>query len=103
MEVQLRLFTEQMEYQRERDRRLSDHARMTIENAKLAIEKQADVVHCLAHLSTVITAGLQQRQAKATDATSMAIGVPVQNERPTPPDASALPLISSPSRHPSMP
>ena len=62
IEVQTRLFDQQMQYQIERDMRLQENARLANENAKLAIEKQGQVVLCLANLSSALTVGLQQRQ-----------------------------------------
>ena len=60
IEVQLRLFTEQMSYQREKDTRLYEHAIATNENARLAILKQGEIVNCLAQLSTVLSSSLQR-------------------------------------------
>ena len=54
IDVQLQLFTEQMAYQREKDRRLYKNAVQANENARLLIMKQGDIVNCLSHLSTVI-------------------------------------------------
>ena len=51
-----------MDYQRERDSQLHENARTANENAKLAIEKQGEVVHCLAEIASVFTAGLQRCQ-----------------------------------------
>lgn len=48
IEVQLKLFSEQMQFQREKDRRLHESSCIANENAKLAIEKQGEVVKCLA-------------------------------------------------------
>jgi hypothetical protein len=39
LEVQLRLFTEQMSFLREKDTRLNENAKAAQENARLAIEK----------------------------------------------------------------
>jgi hypothetical protein len=58
IDIQLKLFLEQMEYQREKDRRLYENARMANENAHLAIIKQGEVVSCLAQLSNVLKVGL---------------------------------------------
>jgi hypothetical protein len=58
IEVQLKLFTEQMAYQREKDRRLYENAVIANENARLAILKQGEVVSCLAQLSSVLSKGL---------------------------------------------
>jgi hypothetical protein len=58
IEVQLKLFSEQMMYQREKDRRLYENAVTVNENARLAIQKQGEVVSCLAHLSSVLSKGL---------------------------------------------
>lgn len=46
IEVQLKLFTEQMVYQREKDRRLYENVAIANENARLAIMKQGKVVSC---------------------------------------------------------
>ena len=58
MEVQLKLFSEQMEYQREKDRRTYENASAANENARLAILKQGEMVNCLAQLSNVLSKGL---------------------------------------------
>jgi hypothetical protein len=58
IEVQLKLFSEQMEYQREKDRRLYESAMMANENARVAIMKQGEVVSCLSQLSSVLKMGL---------------------------------------------
>lgn len=54
MEVQLKLFSEQMAYQREKDRRLYETAITANENARLSVMKQGEIVNCLAQLSTVL-------------------------------------------------
>lgn len=58
IEVQLKLFSEQMEYQREKDRRMYENSLVANENARLAIMKQGEMVSCLAQLSTVLTQGM---------------------------------------------
>jgi hypothetical protein len=58
IEVQLKLFTEHMAYQREKDRRLYENAVIANENARLAILKQGEVVSCLAQVSSVLSKGL---------------------------------------------
>jgi hypothetical protein len=58
IEVQLKLFTKQMAYQREKDRRLYENVVIANENARLAILKQGEVVSCLAQLSYVLSKGL---------------------------------------------
>ena len=50
IEIQLKLFTEQMAYQREKDRRLYENIVIANENTHLAILKQREVVSCLAQL-----------------------------------------------------
>jgi len=50
-----------MEYNRERDRRLHENAVVVNENAKLAIEKQGQVVQCFAHIAHVLRSGLPHR------------------------------------------
>lgn len=47
IEVQLQLFTENMAYLREKDIRLHENAKVTNENARLAIQKQGEMVSCL--------------------------------------------------------
>lgn len=61
IDVQFKLFTEQMQYYRDRDMSLNDNAREVNENAKLAIQKQGQMVQCLSHLSHVLSAGLLNR------------------------------------------
>ena len=58
IEVQLRLFTEQMQYQREKDLKLHESSCIANENARLAILKQNEVVQCLTQLSSVLSMGL---------------------------------------------
>lgn len=52
MEIQLKLFVEQTEYQREKDRRIH-------KNAKLSIIKQGEVVECVSRLAAALTTGMQ--------------------------------------------
>jgi hypothetical protein len=59
IEVQLKLFAEQMAYQRKKDRRLYENAVIANENAHLAIQKQGEVVSCLSQLSSVLSLGLK--------------------------------------------
>jgi hypothetical protein len=72
IEVQLKLFLEQMEYQRKKDRRLYENSLIANENARLAILKQGEVVSCLAQLSNVLQIGLNVSPAgtKSTTATT---------------------------------
>jgi hypothetical protein len=58
IDVQLKVFTEQMDYQREKDRRLYENSRIAQENARLAIMKQGEIVGYLAKLSSVLSQGL---------------------------------------------
>lgn len=59
IEVQLKLFAEQMAYQRKKDRRLYENLVIANDNARLAILKQGEVVQCLSHLSNVINMGMK--------------------------------------------
>lgn len=52
-EVQLRLFSKQMSFLREKDIRLNENAKVAQENARLAIEKQGELIRCLANMSAV--------------------------------------------------
>ena len=58
IEVQLKLFSEKMSYQREKDRRLYENAVIANENARLSILKQGEVVTCLTNLSGVLSRSL---------------------------------------------
>ena len=60
IEVQLKIFTEQMLYQREKDLRMYYQAKAANENAHLSIQKQAEIVHCLSQLSNVLGMSLQR-------------------------------------------
>lgn len=64
IDVQLKLFQEQMSYQRERDLRLYKTALLTHDNACLAILKQQGMVHCLQELTAVLGAGLSTKKQK---------------------------------------
>lgn len=55
IEVQLKIFSEQMAYQREKDRRLYENATVANDNARLSILKQGEMVSCLSTLSTVLS------------------------------------------------
>lgn len=57
IDIQQRLFNEQLQYQKDRDRRLQDNAKQANDNAKLAIEKQSDVVLYLSQLAAAFTSG----------------------------------------------
>jgi hypothetical protein len=59
LEVQLKLFSEQMTYQRERDMRIYEQSLLAAENARLAILKQGDIVLALANISNVLSLGLR--------------------------------------------
>ena len=59
LEVQLRLFSEQMAYQRERDMRVYEQNLLAADNARLAILKQGEIVLALANISNVLSLGLR--------------------------------------------
>jgi hypothetical protein len=59
LEVQLKLFSKQMIYQRERDMRIYEQSLLAAENARLAILKQGDIVLALANISNVLSLGLR--------------------------------------------
>lgn len=91
IEVQLKLFSEQMDYQREKDRRMYDNAAVANENARLAILKQGEMVNCLAQLSSVLSTGLTMSSAKASGITTNAgyqqyngTGAPIYPGQPSP-------------------
>lgn len=63
MDVQLELFTKQMDYNRARDMQLSEQSLIINDNARLTIEKQSQVVQCLSNLSHVLSSGLHHRIA----------------------------------------
>ena len=58
IEVQLKLFSEQMEYQQQKDHRLYVNSLVANENARLLILKQGEMVNCLAQLSTFLSKSL---------------------------------------------
>ena len=63
IEVQLQLFSEQMAYQRKKDRRLYENVVLANENACLSILKQGEMVTCLAHLSGILSRSLVMTEA----------------------------------------
>ena len=87
IEVQLKLFSEQMEYQREKDRRIYENALATNENARLSILKQGDMVNCLAHLSSVLSKSLIM-----TSGASMPQSTPHEETTAPRPSCNATPL-----------
>jgi hypothetical protein len=58
LEVQLKLFAEKMQYQRNKDHRLYEQGRVAVENARLAVHKQGELVECLSKMSNVLRLGL---------------------------------------------
>ena len=62
IEVQLKFFSEQMSYQREKDRRSYENAAIANDNAILSILKQGEMVSCLSHLSTVLSNSLSMNK-----------------------------------------
>ena len=73
-----------MDYQREKDRRLHESSCIANENAKLAIEKQGEVVKCLAQLSSVLSMGLQLPSTRAAGVESQSIPAAVQELQKVP-------------------
>ena len=59
LEVQLRLFSEQMAYQRERDMRIYEQSLLAADNARLAILKQGEIALALGNISNVLSLGLK--------------------------------------------
>jgi hypothetical protein len=59
VEMQLRLFSEQMTYQRERDMRVYEQNLLAADNARLAILKQGEIVLALTNISSVLSLGLR--------------------------------------------
>jgi hypothetical protein len=57
LEVQLKLFAEKMQYQRDKDQRLYEQGRLAAQNATLAIMKQGELVQCLFAMSKVLSVG----------------------------------------------
>jgi hypothetical protein len=58
IDVLLKLFVEQMDYQREKDKRLYKNTKIAQENARLSIIKQGEVVQALSKLFGVLRTGL---------------------------------------------
>ena len=59
LEVQLRLFSEQMAYQRECDMWVYEQSLLAADNARLAILKQEEIVKALGNISSVLSLGLR--------------------------------------------
>ena len=59
LEVQLRLFLEQMTYQREQDMRIYEQSLFAADNVRLAILKQEEIVLGLGNISSVLALGLK--------------------------------------------
>jgi hypothetical protein len=56
--VHLKLFAEKMVYQREKDQKLYEQGWIAAENARLAIQKQGELVECLSTILNVLHVGL---------------------------------------------
>ena len=54
----MQLFLEQMSFLQQKDNRLYEYARVAQQNAELAIEKQEELIRCLANISIVLEKGL---------------------------------------------
>lgn len=81
MDIQLKLFEEQMDYQREKDRKLDLRAHRVDENAKLSIMKQREVVECLSKLTVVLSAGMQCGHANVQEVRSIQVNdIPTQEQ-----------------------
>jgi hypothetical protein len=50
LEVQLRPFSERMSFLCNKDTRLNENVKAAQKNARLAIEKQGELIHCLANI-----------------------------------------------------
>lgn len=59
MDIQLKLFSKQMDYQQQKDRNLQKTSKTANENVKLSILKQGEIVQCLSHLATILSVGSQ--------------------------------------------
>lgn len=59
LEVQFRLFSEQMAYQRERDMRIYEQNLMAADNVRLAIIKQGEIILALRNISSILSLGLR--------------------------------------------
>lgn len=80
LEVQLKLFLEQMTHQREGDMRIYEQGLLVADNAHLAIIKQGEVVSALANISHVLSMGLK-----------MSLNVPNTRSSPPSDDAPTFP------------
>jgi hypothetical protein len=58
LDVQLKLFAEKMQYQREKDHHLYEQDLLASQKTCLAIAKQGELVQCLTEISTVLSVGL---------------------------------------------
>jgi hypothetical protein len=54
----MQLFSKQMTFLWEKDNRLNEHTKAAQRNAQLAIEKQGDLIRCLANISFILGKGL---------------------------------------------
>lgn len=66
MDIQLRLFSEHMDFLRTKDRRLHETSLLANQNALVAIQKQGELVKCLADIANVLGKGLGVFSTKET-------------------------------------
>ena len=99
IEVQLKLFSEQMEYQRQKDHRLYVNSLVANENVRLSILKQGEMVNCLAQLSTVLSKSLLMTNGQ--DSPSMPHAASKEDPTSHKYDCNAAPMsASSPTMFP---
>jgi len=79
IEVQLKLFSEQMAYQREKDRRLYKNAAIANDNARLSILKQGEMVTCLSHISTILSNSLSMNREFVFQLSNASISISESN------------------------
>jgi hypothetical protein len=90
IDVQLKLFAEQMDYQCEKDWRLYESSRIAQENARLSIIKQGEVVQALSKISGVLRNGL------LVSPNSKESGIPQPAPNQLPPNPTADDCTSAP-------
>jgi hypothetical protein len=95
IEVQLKLFSEKMSYQRDKDRRLYENAMIANENARLAIMKQGEVVSCLENLSTVLRMGLNVKRSGDSQGSPQLVPTPETTDHAT--TSMAVPVVGQPT------
>ena len=100
MELNMKLFNAQMDYHLEKDRLHQLNMYRVNDTARLAVERQSDVVKCLTKLSEVLSGGMNLPQGKQVPAEPQSAPSQEGNEATVKADVAHAPSSGQPSASP---